>query len=79
MNAQDLAELAGKADYTKLIKVEQLKVQDSVEPLRKQAEAFCRSVATGAPPVVSGSEGLAALRTAEAIVQSIQQHRWGEN
>ncbi len=76
MDARDLAELAVAADYAKLVKVEQLKIENTVEPLRKQAEAFCRTVADGAAPVVSGRDGLAAVRCAEAIVASIRAHRW---
>jgi predicted dehydrogenase len=76
LDAKDLAELAAGVDYAKLPKIEQLVVDDSTEPLRKQAEAFCRCIAEGAAPVVSGRAGLAAVRCAEAIVQSIRTHRW---
>ena len=77
MDATNLAELAmSGVDYTKLIKIEELVVDDSTEPLRKQAEAFCRCIAEGAEPVVPAAEGLAAVRCAEAIVQSIKSHRW---
>ncbi|MDY7010829.1 MAG: Gfo/Idh/MocA family oxidoreductase [Planctomycetota bacterium] len=76
MDAKNLGELAGKVDYTKLIKVEQLKVADDVEPLRKQAEAFYRCVAEGAEPIVPAAAGLAAIRCAAAITDSIESHRW---
>ena len=76
MDAKDLAGLAMSVDYTKLLKIEQLIVEDSVEPLRKQAEAFVRCVRDGEKPVVSGREGLAAVRCAEAVVESIRQHHW---
>ena len=76
MDAKDLAELALGGDYAKLVKLEQLKIENTVEPLRKQAEAFCRCVADGAEPVVSGREGLAAVRCAEAITAAIRSHRW---
>ncbi len=75
-NAEDLADLAGKVDYTRMIKVEQLQVEDSVEPLRKQADAFVRCVAGQAQPVVTAEEGLAAVRCAEAVTQAIRTHRW---
>ena len=75
-DAEDLAELATSVDYTKLIKVEELVVDDSCEPLRRQAEAFRRSVVEGERPVVSVDEGLAAVRCAHAIVESMRQHRW---
>jgi len=76
MDAKDLAELALSVDYTKLLKVEQLQVAEAVEPLRNQAEAFCRCVADGAEPVVSGEEGLAAVRCAESIISAVKAHRW---
>ncbi|HUS48103.1 MAG TPA: Gfo/Idh/MocA family oxidoreductase [Phycisphaerae bacterium] len=76
MDAANLAELAMSLDYTKLLKFEQLQVADDVEPLRKQAEAFCRCVADGAEPVVPAAEALADLRCAEAIVAAIKRHRW---
>lgn len=76
MDVSDLAELATSVDYTKLLKVEQLEVQESSEPLRSQAEAFRRTVVEGQPPVVSAEQGLAAVQLASDIVQSIKQHRW---
>ncbi|KPK82850.1 MAG: hypothetical protein AMJ81_09045 [Phycisphaerae bacterium SM23_33] len=76
MDARDLAEVAMSIDYTKLVKFEELKVESTVEPLRKQAEAFCRCIADGAEPVVSGRDGLAAVRCAEAITAAIRSHRW---
>jgi predicted dehydrogenase len=76
MAAKDLAELASSVDYTKLVKFEELRVENTVEPLRKQAEAFCRCVVDGAEPVVSGRDGLVAVRCAEAITACIKSHRW---
>ena len=76
MDARDLAELAVAADYAKLVKVEQLKIENTTEPLRSQAEAFCRTLSEGAAPIVSGRDGLAAVRCAEAIVDSIRAHKW---
>ena len=76
MDVRNLGELAGKVDYTKLIKVEQLKISDDVEPLRKQAEAFYNCVANGDDPVVPATAGLAAIRCAAAITNSIKSHRW---
>lgn len=63
---KDLASL----DYTKLVKVEELTIDD-VEPLRAQNDAFMRSVTTGDPTVVSGEDGLAAVEVAERIVAAI--------
>ena len=47
-DAADLAELAQSVDYAKLLKIEQLVVDDSTEPLRRQAEAFRQCVVDGA-------------------------------
>lgn len=76
MAVEDLAELAQSVDYTKLLKVEQLIVDESTEPLRQQAEAFRRTVEHGEPPVVSAADGLAAVRLADQIVQHIKQYAW---
>ncbi|HAU37064.1 MAG TPA: hypothetical protein DCX07_05035 [Phycisphaerales bacterium] len=76
LDVQDLAELAESVDYTKLIKVEELVVDESIEPLRRQAEAFRDSVVRGAPPVVSAADGLAAVRTAQRIVKRLEHHKW---
>jgi len=73
---EDLAELAENVDYAKLLNVEQLVVDDTTEPLRKQAEAFRETVENGAPPVVSAADGLAAIRTANDIIDAMKAHRW---
>ena len=75
-DAEDLAELAQSVDYTKLLKVEELVVDDSIEPLRQQAEAFRRTVVDGEKPVVSAADGLAAVCLAQKIVEQIKSHRW---
>ncbi|MBS3735110.1 MAG: Gfo/Idh/MocA family oxidoreductase [Phycisphaerae bacterium] len=75
-NVEDLAELAETVDYTKLLKVEELVVDDSTEPLRRQAEALRRTVIDGDEPVVTAREGLAAVRAARQVVESIKTHRW---
>ncbi len=76
MDVDDLAQLAGQLDYTKLLKVEELVVDDSIEPLRRQAEAFRRTVELGEAPVVSAADGLEAVRVAYQIMDSIKHHRW---
>jgi len=76
LDVDDIAELAGSVDYTKLLKVEELRPDETTEPLRRQAEAFRRTVVEGAPPVVSAADGLAAVRLADRIVESVKQHRW---
>ncbi len=76
LDVEDLAELAESVDYTKLIKVEEIRVDESIEPLRRQTEAFRDTIVSGAAPVVSASEGLAAVRCANDIVAAVKRHRW---
>jgi predicted dehydrogenase len=45
---------------------------DNIEPLHKELSAFCRSVANRETPVVSGVDGLNAVRLAAQIVAIIQ-------
>lgn len=47
---------------------------DGREPLKLELEAFLDSVRTGAPPLVSGKEGAAALELAGAIMDEIARH-----
>ena len=47
---------------------------DGREPLKLELEAFLDSVRTGAPPLVSGREGTAALELAGAIMAEIARH-----
>ncbi len=76
LDVDDLPELAETVDYKSLLKVEELTVDDSAEPLRQQAEAFRRTVVDGVRPVVSGADGLAAVEVASRIVESLKQHSW---
>ncbi len=76
LDVDDIAELAQSVDYKNLLKFEQLTFDDSTEPLRKQVEAFVRSIVRNLPPKVSGREGLAAVRLAQKIVACVKQHRW---
>jgi len=79
LDVTDLAELAASVDYTKLLKFEQLTVDDSTEPLRRQAEAFRKTVEEGAAPTVSAQAGLAAIETAYQILDAIAKHHWDGN
>jgi predicted dehydrogenase len=63
---EDLSEL----NFQDLVQIEELQIDD-VEPLRAEQEAFVRSVAMGAPPVVTAEDGLAAVEVAERIVAAI--------
>jgi predicted dehydrogenase len=76
LDVEDLAELAGQVNYTELVKYEELVVDDSNEPLRSQAEAFRRTVEENVAPIVTAEAGLAAVRCAHAILESVQAHHW---
>ena len=76
MDLDDLAELAESVDYRSLLKIEELTIDESVEPLRRQAEAFRRTVIEDAPPVVSAADGFAAVQLATDIVQAVKDHPW---
>ena len=65
---EDLSEV----NYTELVDVQELSIDD-VEPLRAELEAFVDSVTLGTPPVVSGTDGLAAVEVAERIVQTMSK------
>ena len=62
----------GGVDYKQLVHVEEL-VIDDVEPLRAQNEAFVHSVVSGEEPTVTAAAGLAAVETAERIVEAIAE------
>ncbi|MCE5326061.1 MAG: Gfo/Idh/MocA family oxidoreductase [Planctomycetaceae bacterium] len=76
LDVEDVAELAQQVDYTKLLTVEELVVNDATEPLASQAHSFCQMVSGQAPPQVSAEEGLAAIRVAKRIVDSIKSYKW---
>jgi predicted dehydrogenase len=76
LKVDDIAELAESVDYAKLLKVERLVMDESIEPLRRQAEAFRATVEQGAAPVVSAADGLAAVQLARDIVDAIKHYRW---
>ncbi|NIA06064.1 MAG: Gfo/Idh/MocA family oxidoreductase [Actinobacteria bacterium] len=71
---QALTKVNGPApDWTQLVQATPL-VLDDAEPMRLQLENFTNCVRTGAAPVVSGSDGAAAVSVAEAIVEAIKTH-----
>lgn len=71
---EDLSQMSGM-DFGKMLKVEPLAL-DAVEPLRAEIESFLNAVRTGGQAAVTGEDGLRAVRMAEDIVASIQQHDW---
>ncbi len=63
---QDLSDL----NFADLVHIEELQIDD-VEPLRAELESFISAVHTGARPEVTVEDGLAAVQTAERIVNAI--------
>lgn len=63
------------ADFGQMVHVEQLQIDDK-DPLRTELEAFIAAVRTGERPPVSAEDGLAAVRLACQVVESLSSHRW---
>jgi predicted dehydrogenase len=49
---------------------------DGQEPLKLELQAFLESIRQGMPPLVSGREGVAALRLAESIMAEMNSPGW---
>src|SRR4051812_43412442 len=64
---EDLSQL----DFMELVNVEELSIEDDVEPLRAELDAFVASVTQGAPIAVPAEDGLAAVEIATRIVAAI--------
>jgi predicted dehydrogenase len=64
---EDLSQI----NFMELVNVEELEINDDVEPLRAELEAFVASVTSGAPVEVSAEDGLAAVEIATRIVEAI--------
>jgi predicted dehydrogenase len=65
-----------KAGWTDLLHYEKLEIDDR-EPLRVEQESFLAAVADkSSKPEVTAREGLAAMKCAHMILESIKQHTW---
>lgn len=64
-----------KMDWTELLKVEMLDMDDA-EPLRLEQDDFVKSVLEKTRPQVSGEDAIAAMELAQRIVEAIEAHRW---
>jgi len=62
----------GTFDYADLVAIENVHL-DKKEPLRAELESFVRCVSENTAPEVPGEDGVAAVRTAEAIVKQIRE------
>jgi len=56
-----------------LLKIERIKMSTQ-EPLRKELESFINCIKNGEPPVVSGEEGIKAIKTAAIIREEIYKN-----
>ena len=65
-----------KAGWTDLVHYEKLQIDDR-EPLRVEQESFLNAVIDKSlKPEATAGEGLAAVRCAQMILDSIKQHKW---
>ncbi len=69
---EDLSQMK-HADFGSLVTVEPLDVDD-IEPLRAELSSFLNALRTGTKPEVSGEEGVAAVKMATEIVNSLRSH-----
>jgi predicted dehydrogenase len=73
-NIEDLSKFSA-ADYGKMVQVEPLVIDDR-DALQTELETFLECVREKKRPPVSAEDGVAAVRLAEAIVNSVKSHRW---
>jgi predicted dehydrogenase len=73
-NVENLSQLAG-LDFGQMVTVEPLTIQDK-DALQDELETFLDCVRNRKPPPVSADAGVAAIRLATMIVDSIKSHRW---
>jgi predicted dehydrogenase len=71
MRRGEIQDLSG-LNQDGLVDVEELQIDD-VEPLRAELDSFIAAVVTGSTPVVTVDQGLAAVETAQRIVEAIKQ------
>ncbi|MCH8852195.1 MAG: Gfo/Idh/MocA family oxidoreductase [Planctomycetes bacterium] len=69
---EDISQMKN-ADFGSLVRVEPLDVDD-IEPLRAELSSFLNALRTGTKPEVSGEEGVAAVKMATEIVNSLRSH-----
>jgi predicted dehydrogenase len=66
---EDLSQM----NYTDLVDVQELKIDEGAEPLRLELESFTASVRNGTPVEVPATDGLRAVELAEQIVAAIPE------
>lgn len=65
-NGTDLSEL----DYSDLIAIEQLEIDDGADQLEMEIGSFLEAVRTGSKPPIDARAGFAAVRTAQRIMEA---------
>lgn len=71
---EDLSQMSG-LDYGKMVHVEPLQIDDR-DALSDELATFVECAKTHSRPPVTAEDGLAAVRLATQIVESISSHRW---
>ncbi|SFI48395.1 Gfo/Idh/MocA family protein [Planctomicrobium piriforme] len=61
--------------FTRFIKQEKMNTSDE-DALTAELRSFLHCIRTGQAPLVSGQQGLAALKVAERVLQAVQSHAW---
>jgi predicted dehydrogenase len=64
----------GVLDLAKMVDYQELKI-DKIEPLKAELSAFVDCVINGREPLVTGHDGLMALKIAEEILAGISEHK----
>lgn len=64
----------GVLDLAKMVDYQELKI-DKVEPLKAELSAFINCVAGNSVPLVTGQDGLMALKVAGDILKTIEKHK----
>jgi len=61
--------------FTELLPLKEIQPPQS-NAISDELHDFCRAIRTGCTPLVSGRAGRDALQVAQAVVESVHQHRW---
>jgi len=82
----DVEEFLKSVDLTKVAELKDLVFKDLVhiekvqmneyEPLKAEIESFINAVKTGAEPVVTGEDGVRAIKAVMMITEKIRTHSW---
>jgi predicted dehydrogenase len=71
---EDLSQLVG-LDFGKMVHVEPLTIEDK-DALQDELETFIDCARKHEKPLVSAEDGVAAIRLAESVIESLKSHCW---